>query len=542
MTMMENLYHEDVVMFFSIAELEEILGYFKNYKYFKEKDYNIMSLNSREFIFNSGECLKFEHVNTNMIGKLRLKHEVSDVDNQEEKDTSNRNCLIRQSEREDKVGDNAQGEMCVDSDCTNLTQGQETSKEKKVGTEIGGGSERQMGRKNERREKEKKSRNNHLFSEKKINDADEFITRKIFRFLYNRHGNVKWSSKHKLVISMIIQAIIYAKKIKLDIYKINLFLSIILMTMHKILDNLKEKNKGKKKKKKNKKKNSINYFINLINKNIHYSSDLQYKKGVCKSEEVDLAHVRSINGDTQQGGEIILPRIDANVGKYSKGNKKVTDRSKTVCGKMEEWKEPGEVVEAMAEEQKNHILTNAQSHNMNMNRKQVIDTETEGRIETATIEENMNNSSNPEITSKKMENNKNDFLMPNVSGHKLATARITVFNYEEATYIIKYIFENIFSIYNILEYLFLFSPVCVNLSYANTISAASPPDCLFTSDVVNDDIMSTPDVMTTVDVIENDELATNEYIKEALDIPMFVLNKFYSSITQLRDKIDQIMA
>lgn len=40
---------------------------------------------------------------------------------------------------------------------------------------------------------------------------------------------------------------------------------------------------------------------------------------------------------------------------------------------------------------------------------------------------------------------------------------------------------------------------------------------------------------------EHEELATNIYIKEALDVPLFVLNKFYENVDQLGRKIDEVL-
>ncbi|GAB65455.1 hypothetical protein PCYB_061870 [Plasmodium cynomolgi strain B] len=122
--------------------------------------------------------------------------------------------------------------------------------------------------------------------------------------------------------------------------------------------------------------------------------------------------------------------------------------------------------------------------------------------------------------------------------------RFILFHFEEAKNIIKYFFENIFSIYSMIEYLFLFSPVCVHVTYGGRFSSASPPECLFTSDALklgeeantNDEQM-----VDHFDGTQYEELATNIYIKEALDVPLFVLNKFYSNVDQLGRKINEVL-
>lgn len=63
---------------------------------------------------------------------------------------------------------------------------------------------------------------------------------------------------------------------------------------------------------------------------------------------------------------------------------------------------------------------------------------------------------------------------------------IIFFNYEEAKYIIKYMFENIFSIYNILEYMFLFPSYPVHLCFTNYCSFVSPPDPLSLKDEIKE--------------------------------------------------------
>ncbi|CAA9987139.1 conserved Plasmodium protein, unknown function [Plasmodium knowlesi strain H] len=434
MTAMENLYHEDVVIFFSIEMLQGILELFKHANHFKGGVHKIMSLRNSELVFCSDDC------------------------------------LVRESVKEG--------------------QGLQKREEKELGIEgkklYGKSSQNGQG---------KKKLSNHLFNEKNVNDEQKIIGDEIAKCLYGNRKSSKGAHKRKLVIDVVIQAILFANKIGLDVYKLNLFLSIILMTMRSIRDNLSEK-KGRKKK-------TINYFFHMMNKNIQYAwiahprAQSDFIRNVAQQEgctyDEDESHSMNSNNMGRLSNEI--PRKE---GKHTTSTKQP----------------------------------------ISINIKQKPEEETD----------NQNGMSTNELEKKEMDHNKEDESKDSIplegDEQKRVYAQFILFHIEEAKNIIKYFFENIFSIYNMIEYLFLFSPVCVHVAYRGGFSPVSPPACLFTSDALNlGEVANTNDgqMMNHFHGAEHEELATNIYIKEALDVPLFVLNKFYENVDQLGRKIDEVL-
>ncbi|ANQ07146.1 Uncharacterized protein PCOAH_00014580 [Plasmodium coatneyi] len=408
---MENVYHEDVVIFFSTEMLEGILDLFKHANYLKGGVHRIMSLGKFELVFSSDDCLVRERV--------------------------------------------------------------KNGEEQQNGEKTPSGKPPQNG-------EGKQKPCNFLFNNKNVNDERELICEEITKCLYGGHKSSKGAHKRKLLTTIIIQAILFANRIGLDVYKINLFLSIILMIMHRIRDNLKEK-KGRKLK-------TIKYFFHLMSKNVNYGWTAD-PTGECTYVQDGSSSMNSDN----------LGRPSNQVGTKE-----------------------GE-----------YITSTKQPLSVNVKQKPGEDTN------------NANGASTNELGKKQMEDNREDPPPLETDEQRPVCTQFILFHFEEAKNIIKYFFENIFSIYNMIEYLFLFSPVCVHVAHGGGFSPASPPGCLFTSDALklgeaantNDDQMVDP-----IDNDEYEELATNIYIKDALDVPLFVLNKFYSNVDQLERKIDQVLA
>ncbi|KJP85977.1 hypothetical protein AK88_04386 [Plasmodium fragile] len=420
MKVMENLYHEDVVIFFSIEMLEGILELFKHADQFKGGGHKIMSLGNLEFVFSSDEC------------------------------------LVREQR-----GDTPSSEKTPPSGNTSPSG------------------------------EEQKRRCTPLFNNKNVNDEQELIAEEIAKCLYGEGNHAQGEHKRKLVTALVIQAILFANRIGLDVYKLNLFLSIILMTMHKIRDNLKEK-KGRKKK-------TINYFFHLMNKNVHY--------GLVE----DPIGERDLKRDVPQQGACTYVEGES----HSLNGQHFVKPSNRVGSKEGE-----------------DTTSTTQPISVNIKQKAAEDEEDAHDANGMSVSE----------TGKKQTE---DPLIPlEEDGHRQVCERFILFHFEEAKNIMKYTFEHIFCIYNIIEYLFLFSPEFVHVAYGGGFSPASPPKCLFTSDglklgeAAN---MNDENMVDHFDGTEDEELATNIYIKEALDVPLFVLNKFYSNVDQLGRKMDQLL-
>lgn len=82
---------------------------------------------------------------------------------------------------------------------------------------------------------------------KYTNDEYEMIIEEVYKHLYKNETYTPMSEKKKMVVELIIETIIYGNKIKLNIYKLNLFISIVIMTLYQIMENLGVKEKKKKK-------------------------------------------------------------------------------------------------------------------------------------------------------------------------------------------------------------------------------------------------------------------------------------------------------
>ncbi|VUZ94414.1 conserved Plasmodium protein, unknown function [Plasmodium vivax] len=329
-----------------------------------------------------------------------------------------------------------------------------------------------------------------LFKNKHVSDEQELIGEEIAKCLYGGRTPAKGAHKHKLVTAVVIQAILFANRIGLDVHKLNLLLSIILMTMRRIGDNVKEK-KGRKKK-------TINYFSHLMSKN------------VCYGWVEDPTGEGHLNRDVPQQG----------------GCTSVEGESCSMSGNN--FVRPSNGDGSKAEE---HTTSIKEPTGVNMKKK------------TGAHKEKANGMGTNDAINKQTED-KEETPPLEADEHRPVCTQVILFEFEEAKKIIKYIFENIFSIYSMIEYLFLFSPVCVHVVYGGGFSAASPPGCLFASDELKLGEAANPHDEQGVgrfNGAEDDELATNIFIKEALDVPLSVLNKFYASVDQLRRKMDEVL-
>ncbi|SCM00225.1 conserved Plasmodium protein, unknown function [Plasmodium chabaudi chabaudi] len=444
---MESHYCEDVTLFFSIKDLEEILNLFNNARQIRKDSHKLFSFcNSYELLFDS-------------------------------------NCYSVTEEKTEKK------EVKKISSLGLLANGKSKSFE-----------EENMNKQGNKKENEDEKENiiskssvskNGLFNEKNAYDHHEIISEEIFNCLYKNTKNAKFTKKYKLLIEIIIQAIIYANKINLDIYKLNLFISIIIMVMYKIMENLQENVKRQKKRK----EITISYFINLLEKNTSYVDHVQANKDNqnCDPENEDNSKVEKIEPSDKSN---IM-----NDEKHRKNNK----REKKEKKKME--KEINNI------ESSNNLKNKKGAHDDNI-KTQILEDE-KHLIQNGMNKDNKNVDNTDLISSDSINIEKN----------------IILFEYNEAKYIIKYMFDEIFSIYNILEYLFLFPPLSANISVCTTFASISAPHSFSTYNEIKQE--------SGKEQTEENEFAANSYIKEALDVPLFVLDKFYDHVKELQHKINQ---
>ncbi|SCP03875.1 conserved Plasmodium protein, unknown function [Plasmodium ovale] len=477
---MEHCYHEDVVLFFSTQNLEEIVNLFKNAKDLKGCIHKILTFsNSSELCFNSRDYLVCTGYNDgegkNDTLPLRSKRE-------EECSKDERNI---QTDEKNSKGDRISAQI----NGKNInTLGEQREDGKNEMTKSCSSNDKDMAKVGIGKEKG----NSSLFSEKCLNDEHELISKEIFNSLYKNKPNAKFSKKYKLFTEIIIQAIMYGNKINLSIHKLNLFISIIIMTMHEIKENMKRKKKKRK---------TINYFINLLKKNTQYCVHSEKTLLSSNLEEVNPAHV----GDT-------------NVEEITQKNKKTEDdgiiiwEQKNVQGSIKRGTE-----KQMNSKGDDNISKNEKGIN-DKNVKTKITGDTDSSIQIGEHKNSILDDNNVPISDVSCTD-------------KCIEKSIILFQYDEAKYIVKYIFENIFSIYNVLEYLFLYPPHSVKLSFSNNFAVISPTMSFSTKDQLKNDKESMYD----------DEFAAKSFVKEAQDVPLFVVDMFYNHVNQLKEKIDTIL-
>ncbi|CRG99106.1 conserved Plasmodium protein, unknown function [Plasmodium relictum] len=438
---MQNYYHEDIKIFFSIENLERIKNLFKNVKGTKGEFHKFLTYNaSNEFFFNSNNYL-----------------------------------ITKKTMEKEKIDENIKSEKII------FNEERSTKKEEKTKTNRRKSSNLNC---NELNNEENKNEYENIFNDKYVNDEYEFICEEIFKCLYKNEQNIKYTNKYRLLIEIIIQAIVYSYKIKLNIYKLNLFISIIIMTMYKIMENLKEK--------KNKKKKTINYFINLLDKNIQYAPS---EEKLVKDNTLDESPYIFNNLNTTQ------EKIYDSIGDHKNVNDKKIKNDEELNNKIDK-----------------QALKNENAEDVNGLQNEI---------------EDMNNSKESSTKNKRnnIEIENKNLLMVDTDSIKCVNRDIIVFQYREAKYIIKYMFENIFSIYNILEYIFLFSSFPLDLTFTNHCSFISPIETFSISD----------QIQHNKEELDDNKFATNSYIKKVLNIPLFVLDKFYNNIDELKEKIDSII-
>ncbi|CXI08971.1 conserved Plasmodium protein, unknown function [Plasmodium berghei] len=454
---MENNYCEDISLFFSIKDLEEILNIFNNAKQVKKDTHKLFSFcNSYELLFDSN-CYS-------VIEEKTEKKEVKKIFS-----------LGLLSNEKDKI---------FEEKNMNKQGNKKISEDEKESIAL---------KSSELKNKTKK----FLFNEKNAYDHHELISEEIFNCLYKNTKNAKFTKKYKLLIEIIIQAIIYANKINLDIYKLNLFLSIIIMVIYKVMENLQENIKRQKKRK----EITINYFVNLLEKNTSYIDHIQLSE--------DNRNSALENGDNSKIGKIEQnEKID-----LSNNSNTINDEKHRKNSKREK-KEKKKMEKEM---------NNIENNNNLKNKKEPYD----DNIKTQILEDENNSIQNEMHKDNKniADNNLSSSDTINIKKH------IILFQHYEAKYIIKYMFEEIFSIYNILEYLFLFPALSVNLSFCSTFANISPPHNFSTHNEIKHE--------SGKEQTEENEFAANSYIKEALDVPLFVLDKFYDHVKELQNKINQ---
>ncbi|KEG01231.1 conserved Plasmodium protein, unknown function [Plasmodium vinckei vinckei] len=456
---MESHYYEEVTLFFSIKDLEEILTLFNNARQIRKDTHKLFSFcNSYELLFDS-----------NCYSVTEKKTEKKEV-----KKISSLDLLANEKSKTfEEENMNKQGDKNEDEKENMNKQGNKNEDEKENIIFKSPGSK------------------NNLFNEKNAYDQHEIISEEIFNCLYKNTKNAKFTKKYKLLIEIIIQAIIYANKINLDIYKLNLFISIIIMVMYKIMENLHENIKRQKKRK----EITISYFINLLEKNTNYADHVQANKDNQNSE---------LENEDNSKVEKVEPSDNSNI---------MNDEKHKKNGKREK-KEKKKV-----EKEKNNI----ESSNSLKNKKGAHD----DNIKTQILEDEKHS-----IQNDMNKDNKNigntDFISSDTINIR---KNMILFQYNESKYIIKYMFEEIFSIYNILEYLFLFSPLSVNLSFSTTFASISAPHTFSTYNEIKHE--------SGKEQTEENKFAANSYIKETFDVPLFVLDKFNDHVKELQHKINQ---
>ncbi|SBS84048.1 conserved Plasmodium protein, unknown function [Plasmodium ovale curtisi] len=419
---MEHCYHEDVVLFFSTQNLEEIVNLFKNAKDLKGCIHKILTFsNSSELCFNSRDYLVCTGYNDgegkNDTLPLRSKRE-------EECSKDERNI---QTDEKNSKGDRISAQI----NGKNInTLGEQREDGKNEMTKSCSSNDKDMAKVGIGKEKG----NSSLFSEKCLNDEHELISKEIFNSLYKNKPNAKFSKNSNL-------------------------------------------------------------------------------------EEVNPAHV----GDT-------------NVEEITQKNKKTEDdgiiiwEQKNVQGSIKRGTE-----KQMNSKGDDNISKNEKGIN-DKNVKTKITGDTDSSIQIGEHKNSILDDNNVPISDVSCTD-------------KCIEKSIILFQYDEAKYIVKYIFENIFSIYNVLEYLFLYPPHSVKLSFSNNFAVISPTMSFSTKDQLKNGkcyittlLLYPPSIpLTDKESMYDDEFAAKSFVKEAQDVPLFVVDMFYNHVNQLKEKIDTIL-
>ncbi|CDO64675.1 conserved Plasmodium protein, unknown function [Plasmodium reichenowi] len=482
---MKTLYHEDIIIFLSIESLEEILSVFKNIGGIKGRFHKFISFKNKSdisFFFNSRDYLFLKKEPGKIIDekyKLLTNNKVDDKNIHENNTFEDKNICEKQTNIDvEPRGPFEKGEEKI-LEAISLENKQNNAKDiNDCRLHISKNKNVENEEDNNNLKKTENKNDSKISNLKYTYDEYEMIIEEVYKHLYKNETYTPMSEKNKMVIELIIETIIYGNKIKLNIYKLNLFISIVIMTLYQIMENLGVKEKKKKK--------TINYFITLLKKNIQYNNSPEQNKKIKDTQNNTRSEV---NINTHNEKHITIPNQEKDNDNNVKNNNTIIKNDNKDIIKIK----------------KNTIKNDKrkQSSNTSMNLKD-------------TKEDNILINSTNEVKINEEKETKNDIIF---------------FNYEEAKYIIKYMFENIFSIYNILEYMFLFPSYPVHLCFTNYCSFVSPPEPLSLKDEIKEDEQRN----------EDNKFSTNAYISHVLHIPLYVLDKFYNNLNDLQEKIDNAL-
>ncbi|SOV22968.1 conserved Plasmodium protein, unknown function [Plasmodium sp. DRC-Itaito] len=468
---MNTLYHEDIIIFLTIESLEEIVSIFKNIRGIKGRFHKFISFKNNSnvsFFFNSNDYLFLKKEQGNIIMDEKYK-------------------LLTNKNTDDKKNNTFENKNKCKKQINVDIKGTETFEkgEEKILQDISlENTQNNIKNINNCMSDISKNKNDEKISNLKYtNEEYEMIIEEIYKHLYKNEIYTPMSEKKKMVVELIIETIIYGNKIKLNIYKLNLFISIVIMTLYKIMENLSVNEKKKKKK-------TINYFITLLKKNIQYNTSPQQNKKII---------------DTQNNTSSEVNIIENNEKHITIQNEEKDD-----------------------DDDDNNNVKNNNTIIKNDN-KDII------KIKKSTIKNDkrkQNSNTNINLIDRKEDNiliNSNNQV--EINQEKETKKDIIFFNCEEAKYIIKYMFQNIFSIYNILEYMFLYPSYPVHLCFSNYASFVTPPEPLSLKDEIKQDEQKN----------EDNKFCTNAYISQVLHVPLYVLDKFYNNLNDLQEKIDNVL-
>ncbi|SPJ10655.1 conserved Plasmodium protein, unknown function [Plasmodium sp. DRC-Itaito] len=487
---MKTLYHEDIIIFLSIENLEEILSVFQNIAGIKGCFHKFISFKNKSnisFFFNSSDYLFLKKESGKTVEekyKLLTNKNRDDKNIYENNTFEDKNICEKQTTNIDiePKGSFEKGEEKM-LEAISLENKQNNAKDiNNCMSHISKNKNVENEEDNNNLKKVKKKNDKKISNLKYTNDEYEMIIEEIYKHLYKNETYTPMSEKKKMVVELIIETIIYGNKIKLNIYKLNLFISIVIMTLYQIMENLSVNEKKQEKKK----KKTINYFITLLKKNIQYNN---------------LPEQNTKIKDTQNNTSSDVNKIVHNEKHITIQNQEKDDDNNVKNNNTIIKNDNKDIIKIKKNTTKND--KRKQSSNTSMN---IIDTKEDNIL--------INNTNEVKINEEK--ETKNDIIF---------------FNCEEAKYIIKYMFENIFSIYNILEYMFLFPSYPVHLCFTNYCSFVSPPEPLSFKDEIKEDEQRN----------EDNKFSTNAYISHVLHIPLYVLDKFYNNLNDLQEKIDNVL-
>ncbi|SOV77229.1 conserved Plasmodium protein, unknown function [Plasmodium sp. gorilla clade G3] len=486
---MKTLYHEDIIIFLSIENLEEILSIFKNIGGIKGRFHKFISFKNKSNIslfFNSSDYLFLKKETGKIIEekyKLLTSKNTDDKNIYENNTFEDKNICEKETNIDiERRGSFEKGEEKM-IQAISLENKQKNAKNiNNCISHISKNKNVENEEDNNNSKKVKDKNDDKISNLKYTNEEYEMIIEEIYKHLYKNETYTPMSEKKKMVVELIIETIIYGNKIKLNIYKLNLFISIVIMTLYKIMENLSVNQKKKEKKK----KKTINYFITLLKKNIQYNTSPEQNKKI---------------KDTQNNTSSEINIIAHNEKIITIQNPEKEDNNNVKNNNTIIKNDNKDIIKIKKSTIKNDKRKQGSNTSMNL-----IDTK----------EDNILINSSNEVKTNEEKETKNDIIF---------------FNCEEAKYIIKYMFENIFSIYNILEYMFLFSSYPVHLCFTNYCSFVSPPEPISLKDEIKEDEQRS----------EDNKFSTNAYISQVLHIPLYVLDKFYNNLNDLQEKIDNAL-